>query len=325
MMAGSGRPGANLYTSAIVAINADTGKMSWYFQASPHDTHGWGAVETPIIFDADFKGRPRKLLAQANRNGYLFVLDRSTGENLLSAPFVAVNWSAGIDSKGQPVPREDQEPKPDGVLVSPSGFGATSWLPSYDPGTKLLYVTTRVGSYAMFYRTSLAATPRGWAGVGRPVGRATSVLSAIDCQTGKIRWSSEAGGLGGVLSTAGRTQIAPTSHRFRTDRLQSERCRDALHDAAPRGAGIYDGAQPNRFGNRSPLALQYFPKGFRYGKFNVDDWATVGKARILAANSTAHGRLISRQRKARRTRRTTQSSPLDASGMEYCQTPDTPS
>ena len=123
----------------------------------------------------------------------------------LSAPshFVAVNWSAGTDSKGQPIPKEDQEPKPDGVLVSPGGFGATSWLPSYDPGTKLLYVTTRVGSYAMFYRTSMATTPRGWAGVGRPVGRATSVLNAIDYQTGIVRWSSEAGGVGGVLSTAG--------------------------------------------------------------------------------------------------------------------------
>ena len=212
MMAGAARPGTNLYTCTIVALNADTGKMVWHFQASPHDTHGWDAIQTPVLFEGDFKGRPRKLVAQASRNGYFFVLDRTSGENLLSLPFVQLNWASGVDSKGRPIPREDQEPRPDGVLVSPSEFGATSWQPpSYNPETKLLYVSTRQGDYGMFYRTSLAATPRGWAGVGRSVGKASGALEAIDYQTGKVRWSSDAAGAGGVLSTAGGLVFASGS------------------------------------------------------------------------------------------------------------------
>lgn len=201
VMAGGVRSGANLYTCSIVALNPDTGKMAWYFQTSPHDTHDWGALETPVLFDAVFKGRPRKLLAQANRNGYFFLLDRATGQNLLSVTFVPITWSAGVDAKGRPIPRRDQDPTPDGVLVS---GGATSWPPpSYSPDTGLLYVNARWGSYTMFYMTSNSSVPKGRAGVDRVAARGTGVLEAIDYQTGEVRWKSEAGGVGGVLSTAG--------------------------------------------------------------------------------------------------------------------------
>jgi acido-empty-quinoprotein group A len=202
--AGDSRPGSNLYTCSIVALSADTGKMAWYFQASPHETHNWDAMETPVLFDAEFKGKARKLLAQASRNGYFFVLDRATGENLLSVPFVPINWSTGIDAKGQPIPKKNAEPRADGVLVSPGEYGATNWPPpSYNPDTKLLYVNARSGGFAMFYLTSKSTVPQGLAGIGRDVGRGTSALMAIDYATGKARWTTEAGGLGGVLSTAG--------------------------------------------------------------------------------------------------------------------------
>ena len=117
VLAGIGRLGDNLYTSCILAINPDTGAIVWSFQASPHDTHDWDAVETPVLFDADFNGKPRKLVAQASRNGYFFVLDRQTGENLLTSPFVKINFAKGIDAKGSPIPDPAKEPQPDGALV----------------------------------------------------------------------------------------------------------------------------------------------------------------------------------------------------------------
>jgi alcohol dehydrogenase (cytochrome c) len=205
-MAGDARPGANLYTCSIVALNAETGKMVWYFQVSPHEDHNWDAAQTPVLFDADFKGRNRRLLAQASKNGYFFLLDRATGENLLSVPFVPISWSTSVNSKGQPIPKPEAAPKPDGVLVAPGEAGATGWAPpTYNPNTKLFYTSAITASYAMFYETTLKdlAVPRGVAGVARDVARGTSELLALDYSTGRPRWTSEAGGLGGALSTAG--------------------------------------------------------------------------------------------------------------------------
>ncbi len=219
-MAGDARAGSNLYTSSIVALNADTGKLTWYFQASPHDTHNWDATATPVLFDGEFKGKARKMLAQASRNGYFFILDRVTGENLLSVPMVPINWSSGIDSKGQPIPKKDTEPRPDGVLVSPSESGATGWPPpSFSPETNLFYVNANTLSYSMFYMTSKSTAPKGLAGFGREIGRASSALVAIDYVSGKTRWTAEAGGVGGVLSTAGYLVFtsAPTRNLVAAD------------------------------------------------------------------------------------------------------------
>ena len=99
VLAGKGREGDNLYTESIVALNPDTGKLAWYFQPSPHDTHDWDAVQTPVLFDGEFNGKPRKLLAQASRNGYFFVLDRTNGEHLLTTPFIETNWARGSTPK----------------------------------------------------------------------------------------------------------------------------------------------------------------------------------------------------------------------------------
>jgi alcohol dehydrogenase (cytochrome c) len=105
VLAGDVRPGDNLYSCSIVALNPDTGKLAWYFQPSPHDVHDWDAVETPTIFDAEFGGAPRKLLAQASRNGFFFVLDRATGEHLVTAPFIDIGRQglihAGVLSSNQ--------------------------------------------------------------------------------------------------------------------------------------------------------------------------------------------------------------------------------
>ena len=102
MLNGPARPGPNLYTNSIVALNPDTGTLAWHFQATPHDTHDWDANEVPVLVDGTFRGQPTKMLMLASRAGYFFVLDRATGKNLLTKPFGPVNWAKGIDEKGQP-------------------------------------------------------------------------------------------------------------------------------------------------------------------------------------------------------------------------------
>ena len=207
VLGGVARPGANLYTCSIVALNADTGKLVWHFQASPHDTHDWDAVETPVLFDADFHGKPRKLLAQASRNGYFFLLDRATGANLLSVPFVPIDWSKGVNAKGEPIPNPEKEPQPDGALVKSYYNGGTNWMaPSFDPKTGSLYVNTFLG-YSLFYLTlDDQNVPEGHQGGTANSLWNQSALIAIDYQTGKIRWRREEGSAvsyPGILTTAG--------------------------------------------------------------------------------------------------------------------------
>src|SRR6266496_8565 len=137
---GSVRPGDDLYTDCLLALDPDTGKLKWYFQFTPHDLFDYDATETPVLLDATYKGTPRKLLVQANRNGYVYTIDRTTGEFLSAVPFVEkLNWAKGIDSKGRPI-RTDVRPTPNGAQVCPGYAGATNWFsPSYDESTHLLY------------------------------------------------------------------------------------------------------------------------------------------------------------------------------------------
>ena len=160
---GAARPGDNPWTCSIVALNPDTGKLAWGFQVSPHDTHDWDAAEVPVLVDGGFNGQPRKMLLQASRNGYFFVLDRTNGKSLLTKPFAAVNWSKGIDEQGRPIPDPAKEPSRDGVLVAPDEGGATNfWPPSFDPKTGLLIVNAKDGYGIYFFKPEHGAY--GWAG-----------------------------------------------------------------------------------------------------------------------------------------------------------------
>jgi alcohol dehydrogenase (cytochrome c) len=202
VLTGKNRPGDDLYTCSIVALDPETGKMKWHFQPSPHDTHDWDAVEIPVLVDADFHGKPRKMLMQTSRNGYFFVLDRMTGENLLTTTFGPTNWATGVDKKGQPIPNPDKEPAPDGRLIAPDEGGLTNYRsPSFDPKTGLFIVDAHP-SYGIYFAKPADGT-FGWAGADYGVwGKA--VLEAIDYQTGKIRWTHELGPNGagaGVLTT----------------------------------------------------------------------------------------------------------------------------
>jgi alcohol dehydrogenase (cytochrome c) len=198
------RPGANLFTASIVALNPDDGKMKWYFQSSPNDTHDWDATQTPVLFDAEFNGQPRKLLAQASRNGKFFVLDRTDGKALVSSDYVVTNWSLGFDKKGEPIPNPAKNPQIAGALVTPNQGGATNWPPpSFSPSTGLFYVSA-AQAYSVWYIYDPGDNPQGWGGTDRG-GWSQNMVQAIDYKTGKVRWSHkwEGGGLSGLLSTAG--------------------------------------------------------------------------------------------------------------------------
>lgn len=213
VMVGTTRKGDNLFTCSIVALNPDTGKLQWYFQASPHDVHDWDAVQTPVLVDADFKGQPRKLLLQASRNGYYFVLDRTNGKPLLSVPYEDINWSTGVDSRGRPVANPEKDPSPAGTLVQPDALGATNWMaPSFNPETGLLYVDSH-RSFGLYYDLS-NGKPEGFAGTNLYVW-SHSALRAIDYQTGKSRWEHDLGpgyNWASVLSTAGGLVFTADNH-----------------------------------------------------------------------------------------------------------------
>ena len=204
--------GDNLFTCALVAINVDTGKMAWYYQTSPHDTHDWDSAQTPILVDAMVEGQRRKLVLTASRNGFYFTVDRMTGQHVVTSKFSeTANWATGLNESGQPVRNPAKDYHVGGALVSGANQGATNWPPpAYSPDTGLFYLPAS-DTYAMYYLTEL--DPRGAMGLGgkdeRNVGTVGSYLMAIDPKTGKIAWRHKyrtvADGRGqGLLTTAGR-------------------------------------------------------------------------------------------------------------------------
>jgi alcohol dehydrogenase (cytochrome c) len=210
--------GDNLFTCSIVAVNVDTGKMAWYYQTSPHDTHDWDSAQTPVIVDGEINGKPRKLVLTASRNGYYFTLDRLTGEHLVTSKFSdTATWAKGLNAKGQPVRDPVKDFHVGGALVSPNNGGVTNWPPpSFSPDTGLFYVPQN-DSYAMYYLTE--TDPRGAMGLGgkeeQGVTSMGSYLTAIDYKTGKIAWRHKypgtgggGGGMNGILTTAGKLVFA---------------------------------------------------------------------------------------------------------------------
>lgn len=210
---GKPRPGDNLYTCSIVALNPDTGKLAWAFSVSPHDTHDWDAVETPVLVDGEFHGAPRKMVMQASRNGYFFVIDRTDGKSLLTVPYGPVNWSLGVDKEGHPIPDPAKEPAPDGRLIAPDEGGLTNYrAPSFDPATGLFIVDAHP-SFSIYFAKP-ADGNYGWAGADYGLW-GKGVIEAIDYQTGKIRWSHEVGDGGsgaGVMTTDSGLTITGDSH-----------------------------------------------------------------------------------------------------------------
>ena len=209
---GDEREGDNLYTDSIVALEAKTGKLKWHYQFTPHDLHDWDAQEPPLLIDASWHGQPRKLLIQANRNGFFYVLDRNNGQLLLAKPFLhKLNWADGIGADGRPILRKLPENAEGQTYVCPGFQGGTNWFSTaFNPTTGLYY-------FQALERCNLFSKKHGeWqagreymGGTARPAPGETfeKSLRAIDIQTGKIAWEvPQAGGRttasAGVLATA---------------------------------------------------------------------------------------------------------------------------
>jgi len=208
VMAGDVRKGANLYTCSILAIDPDTGKMKWYFQPSQHDTRDWDAVETDVLFDATIDGKPRKLLAHASRNGYYFLLDRTTGKSIVTKQFVPTNFSKELDAKGQPIPDPAKEATAGGVLLQGEPNGATNWPPpTMSLQTGLFYLNAVEGWAYWYSALDKQGKPEDHQGGSAISLEKKPVLLAIDPMTGKEVWRRSTGlrtyGAGGLLTTAG--------------------------------------------------------------------------------------------------------------------------
>ena len=211
------RPGDNLYTCAVLALDAATGNLKWHFQFTPHDVHDWDACQVPVLLDGRFRGQPRKLMAMANRNAFYYLLDRETGEFLLGTPYAKQTWAKGIDKSGRPILLPDKEPSIDGTLVYPSLQGATNWFsPSYSPRTKYLYVAVReMGAY--YFKGEAEYEPgKAFMGGGEqilPADEAWGAVRALDVMTGERKWNFKLHSppWAGVLSTAGSLVFGGTN------------------------------------------------------------------------------------------------------------------
>jgi alcohol dehydrogenase (cytochrome c) len=207
--AGKPRKGDNLYTCSLVALDLETGKWKWHFQFTPHDTHDWDAQSWPVLIDMEFRGKMRKVVLHANRNGFFYVLDRTTGEFLRATQLIdKVTWASGIDDKGLPITLPGKDPTPEGNWVCPSVKGATNWMgQSYHPGTGLLYVLT-LEQCGMFNSSSQEPVPmKNFSGGGATEDGGQVILRAIDPKTAKRAWEYPMTGGGrmwtGTVSTAG--------------------------------------------------------------------------------------------------------------------------
>jgi alcohol dehydrogenase (cytochrome c) len=206
---GDVRPGDNLYSCSLVALDPETGKLRWHFQFTPHDTHDWDANQIPVLVDAEVGGRVRKLVVTANRNAFYYVLDRETGEFLRGVPFAKQTWARGLDSKGRPIVIPGSEPSDSGTLVYPSLQGATNWFsPTYDPASKLFFVAVREMGAVYFKREAKYVAGEYYNGGGEEAhedDRAWGAVRALDVLTGERRWEFKllTPPWAGLLSTAG--------------------------------------------------------------------------------------------------------------------------
>jgi alcohol dehydrogenase (cytochrome c) len=213
------RDGDNLYSDSAIALDADTGKLKWYFQFTPHDEYDYDAVQIPVLVDGDWNGTPRKMMLWANRNGFYYVLDRQTGKFLTGSAYARVTWAKGLDEAGRPMRAPNMSPTKEGTLIYPNLFGATNWYsPSYSPRTHLFYVPSWQESNMNMAKIPVEYAPGQRYTGGLPRGantrrgprntpdeaQAFGAVIAIDPKTGKHTWEFKMADVtdSGVLTTA---------------------------------------------------------------------------------------------------------------------------
>jgi alcohol dehydrogenase (cytochrome c) len=216
---GDNRLGDNLYSSSVIALDADSGKLKWYYQFSPHDEFDWDATQVPVLADITFQGRPRKTMMWANRNGVFYVLDRTNGQFLSGKSFIKTNWYTGFDEKGRPMRTPGILPTQEGTLVYPGNQGGTNWYnPSFSPVTGLFYIPAWENSSSIYKKNE--APPefeegKNFTGLSPGRGGASdevfSSIVAMDPNTGDRKWTfrlSAPSTEGGVLTTASNVLFA---------------------------------------------------------------------------------------------------------------------
>ncbi|HEY3835530.1 MAG TPA: PQQ-dependent dehydrogenase, methanol/ethanol family [Bryobacteraceae bacterium] len=207
-MNGDVRPGDNLYTCSMVALDADTGKLKWYFQFTPHDVHDWDAIGDPVLVDLPVAGVTRKAVVQANRNGHYYALDRTNGKLLFVKPYTVVSWTKEFTPEGRPVLVPGQEPSEEGTRACPGLGGGHNWnATTYSPRTGMHYFSSEDGCH-LFYRSEQQFVEGQWYQLSTidlvhgEVNKRSVV--AVEAATGQIKWRHElqTSPTGGMLSTA---------------------------------------------------------------------------------------------------------------------------
>jgi PQQ-dependent dehydrogenase (methanol/ethanol family) len=218
---GTVRAGDNLYSCSVLALNPDNGTLKWYFQFTPHDTHDWDASETPALIDASFRGQPRKLLIQANRNGFYYVLDRITGKFLHGKAFGNQTWASGLDEAGHPIVKPGTDPTPEGTYVCPDAAGNTNFqAPSYDPITGLFYVAGLEACAVYTSETKAPVMGQPYTGGGQqldPKVGSPGFVRALNPETGETVWNFKletGSSAAGVLGTAGGVLFAASEEGY---------------------------------------------------------------------------------------------------------------
>lgn len=214
---GDVREGDNLYSDCLLALDADSGKLKWHYQFTPHDVHDWDATEVPVLVDGVVRGKPRKLVLFANRNAFYYVLDRITGEFLVGKPYAKQTWAKGLDDSGRPVRLPNTLPSLEGTAVWPSVSGANNWYsPSYSPRTGLFYVAVRESGSVYYigeaeYKEGEQFNGGGFRSV--PNEQMWGAIRAYHPETGDLKWEYRlfSPPWAGVLSTAGNLVFGSTS------------------------------------------------------------------------------------------------------------------
>jgi alcohol dehydrogenase (cytochrome c) len=215
------RMGDNLYTDCAVALDADTGKLKWHFQFTPHDDFDFDSVQVPVLADLDWNGAKRRVMLWANRNGFFYVIDRTNGEFLLGKPFAKVTWATGLDERGRPMRAANVVPTAEGKLIYPGNQGATNWYsPSYSPHTGFFYIPTWDNYYSTYVKENIeynegrlytGPLPKSPVPLIRPpqvetrgVEEGYGAIRAIDPATGDRKWEYKMTDVtdSGILTTA---------------------------------------------------------------------------------------------------------------------------
>ena len=207
---GDVRLGDNLYSDSALALDADTGDISWWFQFTPHDVHDYDSIQIPILADIEYQGSQRKVMMWANRNAFYYTIDRTDGDFMVGKPYALQTWAQGLDADGRPIRVPGMAPTYEGVVVSPSIGGGTNWFsPAYNPDTGLFYVNAFDGEQEFFKRDEDYEEGERFTGGGgqyvQPIDTYSSAIRAINPATAEIEWEFpiQPRSTSGIMSTAG--------------------------------------------------------------------------------------------------------------------------